>query len=241
MGAWCVIPSTITAEMVARMKFDYVCVDAQHGLLDYETVLDMLQVIDLGDADSVVRVPSNEPAIIGKMLDAGAMGVIVPMVNSAAEAEAAVAACRYAPLGSRSFGPARVGLREGPGYFQRANAEVAVIPMIETVEALESMDEIVAAKGVDAVYVGPADLSISLGLPPGENDDDETFVQALKKILSSCDDNAVVAGIHASAARAPLRLEQGFRMVTMSMDLPSLGTAMQADLDLVRATQAAKE
>ncbi len=216
------------------MNFDYVCVDAQHGLVDYQMTLSMLQVLDLGNAASVVRVPWNEPSIIGKILDAGAMAIIIPMVNNRAEAKAAVAASRYAPQGARSFGPARVGMREGPDYFARANTDIAVIPMIETVEALECIDDIVAVEGIDAVYVGPADLSISLGLPPGENDDKAAYREALETIVKSCRDAGVVAGIHASAARAPLRLEQGFRMVTIAIDLPSMCAALQADLDSVR-------
>ena len=233
-GAWLSIPSAISAEVVARAGFDYVCVDLQHGLVGYETAVAMLQAINLGASAPVVRVPWNEPGIIGRMLDAGAMAVIVPMVNSPAEARAAVAACRYAPAGARSFGPIRAFLQEGARYYAEANANVACIPMIETVQALANLDAILDVPGVDAVYVGPADLSITLGLPPGNNDDTPEFVAALEKIVAACRARGIVPGIHASAALAARRREQGFRMITVSADQLALSEGMRADLKLAK-------
>ena len=234
-GAWLSIPSAISAEVVARIGFDYVCIDLQHGLAGPESAVTMLQAINLGGCAPVVRVPWNEPGIIGRMLDAGALSIIVPMVNSPAEARAAVAACRYAPAGARSFGPARAFLQEGPSYFADANAEVACIPMIETVQALENLDAILDVPGIDAVYVGPADLSVTLGLPPGNNDGDAKFVAALEKIVSGCRARGIVPGIHASAALTARRREMGFRMITVSNDQIALGDAARADLKLARA------
>ena len=115
-GAWLSVPDTVTAEAAARVGFEYVCIDTQHGLAEYSDARSMLQAMQVGTGTPTVRVPWNEPGIIGRMLDAGAMAIIIPMVNSVEEAEAAVAACRYAPAGARSFGPARVGMQEGPGY-----------------------------------------------------------------------------------------------------------------------------
>jgi 4-hydroxy-2-oxoheptanedioate aldolase len=233
-GAWLSIPSSVSAEVVARLGFDYVCIDLQHGLAGPESAVAMLQAISLGTSSPVVRVPWNEPGIIGRMLDAGAMSIIVPMVNSPAEARAAVAACRYAPAGARSFGPARAFLQEGPGYFANANAEVACIPMIETVQALEQLDAILDVPGIDAVYVGPADLSVTLGLPPGNNDREPRFVAALEKVVAGCRARGIVPGIHASAALAARRREMGFQMITVSGDQTALSEATRADLALAR-------
>ena len=233
-GSWLTIPSSFSAEVVARVGFDYVCIDLQHGLASYENAVHMLQALNLGGAAPVVRVPWNEQGIIGRMLDAGAMSIVVPMVNSAAEARAAVAACRYAPVGTRSFGPIRAFMQEGPRYFAEANAEVACIPMIETAEALERLDAILDVPGIDAVYVGPSDLSITLGLPPGNNDERPEFTKALERVVAACRARGIVSGIHASAALAARRREQGFRMITVSSDQLALGDAARADLRRAR-------
>lgn len=233
LGLWATSPSSIAAEALARSGVEYVCVDNQHGLVDYQATVPMIQAILLGGSCPIARVPWNEPGIIGKMLDAGAQGIIVPMVNTAEEAQAAVAACRYPPLGARSFGPAGVGQRV-PGYFDSSAEQIAVIPMVETVEALNNVDQIVSVPGVDAVYVGPADLSISLGLPPGNNDDAPEFVEALKTIVAACNRAGVVPGIHSSGGLTPRRLELGFRMVTVSADLVAMRLGVAAELERAR-------
>ncbi len=223
------MPSSVTAEATARTGFDYVCVDTQHGVIDYQAAVPMIQAILLGGSSPVVRVPWNEPGIVGKMLDAGAHGIIVPMVNTTAEAEAAVRACRYAPDGARSFGPSLAGMR-ADGYQAWAADNVAVIPMIETAEALSNVDDILAVDGVDAIYVGPADLSLSLGLPPGNNDDESLFTDALTTIAQSCARAGVVAGIHSTGTLTPRRVEAGFRMVTVTSDLVALRLGYAAEL-----------
>jgi 4-hydroxy-2-oxoheptanedioate aldolase len=233
LGAWLTIPSTVSAETAGRAGFDYVCVDNQHGVNDYQITVTMMQAILLGGGTPIVRVPWNEPGIIGKMLDAGAEGVIVPMVNSAAEAQAVVTACRYPPLGMRSFGPVLVMPRI-PDHTTVANGRTAVIPMIETVDALNNLDEILAVPGVDAIYVGPADLSLSLGLAPGNNDGEAKFDDALAAIVAACSRHGVVPGMHASGALAERRLEQGFRMLTVSGDLLAMRGAMGAELAQAR-------
>ena len=135
-GAWLAIPSSFTAEIIARQGFDYVNIDLQHGIVDYQVAVTMLQAISITDATPTVRVPWNEPGIIMKCLDAGAIGVIIPMVNTVEEAQAAVAACRYYPEGMRSNGPIRAAMYSGRDYFAHANKEVACIPMIETKQAV---------------------------------------------------------------------------------------------------------
>ena len=225
LGLWATLDSVLATETMARSGFDYVCVDNQHGINDYVGTVGHLQAIDAGEATPVVRVPWNEPGVIGKMLDAGAEGIIVPMVNSVEEAQAAVRACRYAPAGARSFGPVRASLRD-PDYYARANADIACIPMIETVQAVAAIDDILGVPGIDAVYVGPADLSVTLGLAPGNNDDAPAFIEALETIVAACRRHDVVAGIHASPALTPRRVEMGFSMVTVSADSVALRTGL---------------
>lgn len=234
-GAWLSVPSTITAEVMARQGFDWICIDAQHGLVDYQVAVTMLQAISQTETTPFVRVPWNEPGIIMKMLDAGAMGVIIPMVNTVEEAKAAVGACRYYPDGYRSFGPTRAALYAGRDYFQHANDEIACIPMIETKQALENLDDILAVPGIDAVYVGPADLSITLGLPPGM-DNAGAFEEARVQIAEACKRHGVTAGIHASAALAPKHAAAGYRMITVSSDHGSMAAGAAADLRAVRGT-----
>src|SRR5690606_10807125 len=185
LGAWCMIPEPLTAEALGRAGFDWVLIDMQHGCMDYETALGMIRAVDTTPAVPVVRVPWHDPGIIGRVLDAGALGVIVPMIQTAEDAKRAVDACLYPPKGRRSFGPVRVGMRDGPGYFLDANNRVAVIPMIETPEALASVEEIAAVPGVDALFVGPFDLSIALGLSPGDNDGKPSFDEAIARISAA--------------------------------------------------------
>jgi len=239
-GAWLTTPSPVSAEAAARVGFDYVCVDTQHGATDYQTAVYMIQAILLGGSRPIVRVPWNEPGVIGKMLDAGAIGVVVPMVNTAREAQAVVRACRYPPLGERSFGPVMAGMRT-PDYAVEANERVAVIPMIETAEALSNLDDILAVQGLDAIYVGPADLSLSLGLRPANNDGRPEFDAALDRIVAACRDAGVVPGIHASGALALRRVERGFAMVTVANDLLAMRAAMTDELAEARGVEKSGE
>ena len=234
IGGWLAIPSAFSAELVARRDFDYVCVDTQHGLNDYSDSWKMLQAVNLGSATPLVRVPWNEPGVIGKSLDAGARGIIVPMVNNRAQAEAAVRACRYAPDGARSYGPARVLHQEGPDYYANANADVAVVPMVETAEAVDNLDDILSVPGVDAVYVGPSDLSVSLGLPPGNNDGNAAFDDAMATIVAGCVRHGVVAGCHTAAELCQQRISEGFRMITVTTDVVALTRALEDELRRAR-------
>jgi 4-hydroxy-2-oxoheptanedioate aldolase len=239
LGAWLAIPSTVSAEAVARIGYDYVCVDTQHGANDAQTAVAMFQAISLGGGHPICRVPWNEPGVIGKMLDAGAEGVIVPMVNTVAETEAVVRAARYPPLGARSFGPVMAGMRRA-NHHTWAPEGIAVIPMIETVEALRNLDGILAVPGIDAIYVGPADLSSSLGLVPRNNDGEKLFDDALATIAAACKRAGVVAGIHATAPLIARRLEQGYRMITVTSDMLAMKASFEADLAVARGSATAK-
>jgi 4-hydroxy-2-oxoheptanedioate aldolase len=167
------------------------------------------------------------------VLDAGALGVIVPLVNSADEARAAVNACRYAPAGTRSWGPVRAQHALGGNYFERADDEVACIIMIETKQALDRIDDILSVPGIDAVYVGPADLSITLGLPPGL-DNGGAFEEARLLIVDACKRHGITAGMHANASLAAKHAAAGYQMITITHDLGALNAAAAADLRLAR-------
>lgn len=234
LGAWCMIPSSLTAEILAKGGFDWVLIDMQHGCMDYQTAVEMIRAIDLAGITPMVRIPWNEPGIIGRMLDAGAMGIVAPMINSAGEAQSLVDACRYPPIGKRSLGPIRVGARDGMGYVAGANDRVAVVPMIETAEALAGVEDIAAVPGVDALFVGPFDLSFSLGLRPGDNDGEPKFDHAIARVNAAARSNGVATAVLSTAALAPLRAAQGFRMISVITDSSALAAAAHASLSLAR-------
>jgi 4-hydroxy-2-oxoheptanedioate aldolase len=234
LGAWCMIPTSLTAEILAKGGFDWVLVDMQHGCMDYQTAVEMIRAIDLAGITPIVRVPWNEPGIVGRMLDAGAMGIVAPMIQSVEEARRLVESCRYPPAGRRSLGPVRVGARDGLGYVASANDRVAVIPMIETVEALAAVEDIAAVPGVDALFVGPFDLSFSLGLPPGDNDGKPAFDDAIARVNAAARDRSIATAVLSTAALAPLRAAQGFRMISVLTDSGALAAAAQASLSSAR-------
>lgn len=234
VGAWLTYREPLLAEIAATSGYDYVCIDLQHGLMDLDVGSNMLGAMARTDAVPMARVPWNEPGMIGRMLDAGALAIVVPMVNTAEQAARAVEACRYAPAGMRSFGPVVPNNRYGPTYPSVANDLVAVIPMIETVEALANVDEIVSVPGVDAVYIGPADLSISLGLPPGMDHDDASFNEALLTVVDACRRHGVTPGVHANPSIAAKRHQQGFRMITVGYEIFVAQAALRNDIRITR-------
>jgi 4-hydroxy-2-oxoheptanedioate aldolase len=234
LGCWLSIPDSFCAEMMARLGFDWLCIDMQHGLVDYQRALTMLQAMSTTDVAPVVRVPWNDPGIIMKMLDAGACAVIVPMIETRADAEKAVAACRYPPAGARSFGPTRAMLSAGAEYFAKSAEYVCCIPMIETKSALDNLDDILSVPGVDAVYIGPMDLSLALGLPPKPDGDEPVYAEARRKVVDACRRHNVVAGVHSSAAEGPNRVADGFRFVLIASDVTALARGAAQDLAAVR-------
>jgi 4-hydroxy-2-oxoheptanedioate aldolase len=232
IGAWLTIPSPVSAEVIGTAGFDYVCIDAQHGLVGYSDILTMLIALTDGGATPAVRVAENSPSHIGKALDAGAMAVVVPMINSVEDCRAAVAACRYAPEGSRSYGPTRVGAVQGAGYGDQPETRAMCIPMIETAAAVANLDAILTVEGVEAIYVGPSDLAISLGLEPDTEVDE--FHRALDEIVAACDRRGIVPGIHTSLATLDDRVQRGFRIVTILSDIVALRGIVAANLAAVR-------
>ena len=237
IGLWLSLANVHSAETLSGLGFDWVCIDLQHGLLDYKDLTVMLPAVSAGDATPLVRVPWNEPYEIMKVLDAGAYGVIVPMINNRAEAELAVAACRYPPQGNRSFGPIRAALYGGRGYAKEANGEIACIAMIETAEGIENVEEIVTTPGLDGVYIGPSDLALSLGLAPRGDNDDPTHAATVERIRDACHRHGVAVGIHTGSLDYTKRyLDFGFNFVTLGSDLGFMVRAAAGDLAAVRGT-----
>jgi 4-hydroxy-2-oxoheptanedioate aldolase len=191
----------------------------------------MLTAISTSSATPMVRVPWNEPSMIMKVLDAGAYGVIVPMVNNRAEAERAVAACRYPPDGIRSMGPNRVLLYAGADYQPNANREVICAVMIETAEGIANMDEIASTPGVDAIYIGPTDLALAIGVPPVMDNADPKHVEVVARILATCNRHGVIAGIHTGGSAFSQRcLDQGFKMVMLVADRVALTNQVKGEI-----------
>lgn len=219
LNGWCSIGSTMNAEILARQGWDSVTIDTQHGVIGYSEMLMMLQAISNTEAGALVRVSWNAPGEIMRALDAGADGVICPMINNRAEAEAFVRACRYPPDGYRSFGPTRAALIHGADYPGQANGHVLALAMIETAEGLEKADEICATPGLDGIYIGPSDLSLALGGPPGQDSDDPMRLAAFDKIMAACRTAGVKVGVHTSSVAYALKmLDRGFDLVTVGND-----------------------
>ena len=212
------------------------CIDLQHGSIDYQAAVPMLQAISTTSKTPLVRVPWNDPAIIGKLLDAGAYGVICPMVNTRAQCEAFVAACRYPPKGNRSFGPQRAVLYAGTDYTAKANDTILTMAMIETVEALDNLEAILAAPGLDAIYVGPSDLSLSMGETPGYDPRFPQVMKAIKRIAKEAKAHNVVPCIHVgTVAYALTMFEAGYRLITYAGDYRFLQWSLQQGLKALRA------
>jgi len=232
-GAWLGIASSYAAEIVSHQGFDYVCIDLQHGLIDFACAAEMILAVHAGGSLPLVRVPSNDFAVIGRVLDAGAQGIIVPLVETPDDVRRAVAASRYPPAGARSFGPTRASWVAGPDYFASANDDVLCIPMIETLGALETLDELLAVPGVDAVYVGPNDLSLALGMAPAA-DNPDPYRSAYRQLAAACARSGVAAGIHANARLAALHVETGYRLITVTSDAGTLARGVARDLRTAR-------
>lgn len=237
IGGWLSINSSFSAEIMAHAGFDWLCVDMQHGLADFADCVTMLQAISTTDTVPFVRVPWNEPSIIMRVLDAGAYGVIVPLVSNREEAERAVAAVRYPPVGQRSSGPARAAMYGGPNYQAWANDEIALIVMIETAEALEKLDEILAVPGIDAAYIGPSDLAYALGLPPTGDNNDPKHVETVNRILEACKRHGVAPGAHTNSVEFTTRfLKQGFQLVMLGQDTNFMRRLASTELQAARAS-----
>ena len=235
LNGWLAIPNSFSAEVMAHQGWDSLTIDLQHGVIDYAALVPMLQAISTTNTVPIVRVPWLEPGILMKALDAGAYAVICPMVNTREDAQKLVHYTSYAPKGTRSFGPIRATLYGGADYPQQANDTIVRFAMIETAQALDNLDSILSVEGLDAIYIGPSDLSLSLGCKPVFDDVDPKAQQAIEHIVARAKAHGVVAGIHngrADVARA--RVELGFRFVTLGSDARLLAVGSQELLGAMR-------
>lgn len=236
INGWLGIPSIISAENMAQAGWDSLTVDLQHGHIDYQVALGMLQAISTTATTPLVRVPWMEPGIIMKLLDAGAYGVICPMINTRADCEAFVGACRYAPAGYRSFGPVRASWYGGADYFAKADQTIVTLAMIETRQAVENLDAILGVPGLDGIYVGPNDLAISLGRAPAGVPTDALVVDTIGRILHAARRHGIRAGIHCgSTGMARHMVQQGFQFVTLMHDNAFLAAGAAAAVTEMRA------
>lgn len=239
INGWLGIPSSEAAENMAQAQWDSLTVDLQHGLVDYQAAVGMLQAISTTNTIPLARVPWLEPGIIMKLLDAGAYGIVCPMINSRAECEAFVGACRYAPAGYRSFGPVRANWYAGADYFKHANDTVLTIAMIETKQAVERIDDILSVPGLDGLYVGPNDLAITLGCQPSGTPTDKIVLDAIKVIADAGKRHGIYAGIHCGSTKmAHEMIAIGYQFVTLLADNALLAAAAKATVNEMRTGSA---
>jgi 4-hydroxy-2-oxoheptanedioate aldolase len=234
LNGWLSIGNPFTAEIMAAQGYDSISIDVQHGALDYSSVLPMFQAMRASGVVPMARVPWLEPGIIMKVLDAGAYGVICPMVNSSEQASEFVSYVRYPPLGQRSFGPTRANFSAGANYAAEANDEILAFAMIETAQAMENLDAIAATPGLDGIYVGPADLTFSLAqgrLAPGFDREEPEMIEALQTIVAACKRNGIRAALHCGTPDyAATAVSWGFDMTTVGGDSRLLAAAAAASV-----------
>ncbi len=236
VNGWLTVPNSFSAETMAHQGWDTLTIDLQHGMVDYQAMVPMLQAISTTNTVPVVRVPWLEPGILMKALDAGAYAVICPMVNTREDAQRLVAYTHYAPQGTRSFGPVRAMLYGGPDYPQHANDTIVTFAMIETAAALDNLDDILSVEGLDAIYIGPSDLSLALGCTPAFDELDPKAAEAVDHILARAQAHGVVAGIHNGSTEAALkRIAKGFQFVTVSSDARLMAAGAQQVMAKMRA------
>jgi 4-hydroxy-2-oxoheptanedioate aldolase len=238
INGWLSIASSFGAEIMAEQGYDTLTIDLQHGAVDYADALTMLQAMRASGVVPMARVPWLDPGAIMRVLDAGALGVICPMINTRAEAERLVAAMRYPPNGTRSFGPTRANFAHGPGYADAADDIVTAFAMIETAEGVANLDEIVRTPGLDGIYIGPSDLTLGLTgrqYPAGFDRAEPEMIDAIRRILDAAKRAGIRAALHCGtpdyAARA---IGWGFDLVTVSNDVRLLASAAAASVRRTR-------
>lgn len=232
VNGWLSIPDSFCAETMAHQGWDSLTVDMQHGVIDYQAAVHMLTAISTTDTTPIVRVPWLEPGILMKALDAGAYGVICPMVNNAEECENFVSWTSYPPRGTRSNGPIRALLYAGADYQAQANDTIVRFAMIETAEALDNLDEIMSVPGLDAIYIGPSDLSLALGCRPLFDELDPPAAEAVDLILKKAKEHGLRAGAHNMTPEyARKRIAMGFDLVTIASDARLMAGAARNALD----------
>jgi 4-hydroxy-2-oxoheptanedioate aldolase len=238
LGAWLQMPNPIAAEAVGRAGFDWVGIDTQHGMIGYESMLAMLQAIAISGTPAIVRVSANSPAEIGRALDSGAQGVIVPLIETAEQAAQVVDAMRYPPRGHRSWGAIRPAIEYRPYSPALGDEQAVCIPMVETVAGVDAIDDIAAVEGVDAIHVGPSDLASSAGLTPGLELREPEHRRLAERIAQSCVRAGRWVGIHPASAEIGPYVEMGFKVLPIYRDLPALEAGARAAIETARAATA---
>jgi 4-hydroxy-2-oxoheptanedioate aldolase len=229
VNGWSSIANTFNSEILATSGFDSVTIDMQHGLVGYQKVVEMLQAISGYNITPMVRVPWNDPSMVMRCLDAGAYGIICPMVNTKEECEKFVAACRYPPKGNRSFGPIRARMYAGDDYFKHANDTLLNFAMIETSEAVDNLDKILSVEELDAVYIGPSDLAVTMGYAPGAYE--KEVEDCLSYIIEMCKKKNIKAGIHCPDGKTVKeRFDMGYNLGTISADAALLSQASKREI-----------
>ncbi len=239
INGWLQIPNSFTAELMANQDWDSLTLDMQHGLIDYQNALGMLQAISTTNVVPMARVNWNQPGEIMKILDAGAYGIICPMVSNSKEAEKFVKACLYPPDGYRSNGPIRSLIYGGPGYEDKANSEILKFAMIETKESLENLDEIMKTPGLDGIYIGPADLSLAIGQKPSfDKPEGDPVYDVIMEILEHAKKNKIIAGIqNGQPEYAEKMIKKGFQLVTIGSDQRYMTAASKSALSKLKKDQ----
>lgn len=234
INGWLSIGNSFSAEIMAGQGYDSLTIDMQHGIVGYDGTVPMLQAMRASGVTPLVRVPWLDPADIMKALDAGAYGVICPMINTRAEAERLVSYVRYPPAGVRSFGPSRALFSAGPGYAAEADDEIICLAMIETAQAYENLEDILATPGLDGVYIGPADLTLGLQgkrYAPGFDRREPEMIEAIKRILHAAHKAGKRAALHNGTPEyAAEAVGWGFDFVTVSNDVRLLAAAADASV-----------
>jgi 2-keto-3-deoxy-L-rhamnonate aldolase RhmA len=233
LGSWIQIGHPACAEVLARAGFDWVCVDLEHGAIDLETMTNIFRALSGFDCVPVARLPLNDPIWIHRTLDAGASGLIIPMVKTAAEAEAAVREAKYPPRGVRGFGRSRANLygADFESYIASANDEIPMIMQIEHKDAIPNLDAILRVEGVDGVFIGPLDLSGSMGIP-GQLDHHQ-MIAALAKYRSACGAHKKSAGMHIicpNETNVGRALDEGYTMLALGLDNVFMDQSARASL-----------
>ncbi len=237
VNGWSNIPSAFAAETMAQCGWDSITFDMQRGLIDYSTLILCLQATKGYPIVPLVRVPWNEPGIIGRVLDGGAMGIVCPMVNTVEEARALVKAARFPPLGVRSHGPIRAGALYGEAgtYYKTANTDVLVFPMIETPEAMENLDAILDVEGIDGAYIGPGDLGLAIGLPPILDRREPQILKYYETLVEKCRKRNLVAGLHNATGEYSVEMQRmGFNFLTILTDNGLLVRSAKSEIATVR-------
>lgn len=235
LNGWLTSPSIVTTETMAAAGYDALTVDLQHGTADSAMLLSLLPVIEKAGVAGVVRVPWLEESAIMRALDAGALTIIAPMIETAEDAARFVSACRYPPDGGRSFGPARARLVWGADYVERTRSEVVPLAMIETRKGVENLDSILAVRGLGGIYIGPADLAFSHGFQPAFDREEPEMLAVIFSILDKCKAAGLPCCLHCGTVAYALRMkDRGFAMLTVGSDASFVEAGANATVSAFR-------